>query len=88
LAFTKRTFPEYRPGWFHQLVANKLDAFLADIQAKRSPRLILTAPPQQGKSELVSRRLPAFALGRNPNLQVIATSYSADRAGAIGPLGS
>ena len=28
----------------------------------------------------MSRRLPAFALGRNPNLQVIATSYSADRA--------
>src|SRR5215831_15174237 len=43
-------------------------------------RLILTAPPQHGKSELISRRLPAFALGRNPNLQIIATSYSADRA--------
>ena len=80
LAFTERTFPGYRPGWFHKLVAGKLDSFLADIQAKRSPRLILTAPPQHGKSELVSRRLPAFALGRNPNLQVIATSYSADRA--------
>jgi Terminase large subunit, T4likevirus-type, N-terminal len=29
---------------------------------------------------LISRRLPAFALGRNPDLKIIATSYSADRA--------
>jgi len=80
LHFTERTFSEYRAGWFHRVVAERLDFFLADIQAKRSPRLILTAPPQHGKSELVSRRLPAFALGRNPDLKVIATSYSADRA--------
>jgi len=80
LAFTERTFPEYRPGWFHRAVAEKLDQFVADIAAKRSPRLILTAPPQHGKSELVSRRLPAYALGKNPDLKIIATSYSADRS--------
>lgn len=35
-------------------------------------------PPQHGKSELVSRRLPAYILGRNPDARVIACSYSAD----------
>ena len=80
LAFTERTFPEYRPGWFHRAVAERLDRFVADIAAKRSPRLILTAPPQHGKSELVSRRLPPYALGKDPDLKIIATSYSADRA--------
>jgi predicted phage terminase large subunit-like protein len=78
--FTICTFPEYRPGWFHLEVAAAATQFLADVIAKRSPRLILTAPPQHGKSELISRRLPAFALGRNPDLRIIATSYSADRA--------
>lgn len=29
-------------------------------------------------SEIVSRRFPAYALGRNPDLQIIATSYSSD----------
>ena len=29
---------------------------------------------------MISRRLPAFALGRNPGLKIIATSYSAERA--------
>jgi len=80
LAFTERTFPQYRDGWFHRKMAAEADRFLADVANKQSPRLILTAPPQHGKSELISRRLPAFALGRNPNLQIIATSYSADRA--------
>src|SRR5262249_52755639 len=78
--FTQRTFPEYRAGWFHRVVAEMGDQFLADVLNKKSPRLILTAPPQHGKSELISRRLPAFALGRHPDLKIIATSYSADRA--------
>ena len=35
-------------------------------------------PPQHGKSELTSRRLPAFLLGINPNLKIVGCSYSAD----------
>ena len=48
--------------------------------AKRSPRLIITCPPQEGKSEQVSRRFPAYALGRDPNLRIVACSYSATLA--------
>jgi predicted phage terminase large subunit-like protein len=80
MEFTRRTFPSYRPGWFHEQVAATFDQFLEDVLHRRGPRIILTAPPQHGKSELVSRRFPAFALGRNPDLKIIATSYSADRA--------
>jgi predicted phage terminase large subunit-like protein len=43
-------------------------------------RLMVFMPPRHGKSELVSRRLPAYILGRNPNAQIIACSYSADLA--------
>ena len=35
-------------------------------------RLMVFMPPQHGKSELVSRRFPAFMLGRNPDLRLIA----------------
>jgi predicted phage terminase large subunit-like protein len=80
LAFTERTNPKYRAGWFHKLVAERLDSFLIDVEAMRSPRLIITCPPQHGKSELTSRRFPAYALGRNPDLKIIAASYAADRA--------
>ena len=76
LAFTCYTFPEYRVNWHHRVMAAKLTAF-ADGLIKR---LILCVPPRRGKSELASRRLPAFILGRNPDAKIIATSYGADLA--------
>lgn len=76
--FVLYTYPSYQMGWFHKEVCEALDQFLADIKDKKSPRLILTAPPRHGKSELVSRRFPAFAFGQCPDLQIIATSYAAD----------
>ena len=36
--------------------------------------------PQHGKSELVSRRFPAFLLGRNPELRLIGCSHTSDLA--------
>ncbi|HWQ20089.1 MAG TPA: phage terminase large subunit [Methanotrichaceae archaeon] len=36
--------------------------------------------PRAGKSELGSRMFPAYAFGRNPDLQIIATSYGSDLA--------
>ena len=37
-------------------------------------------PPQHGKSELTSRRTPAFILGKNPDKIIVGSSYSADLA--------
>lgn len=76
--FTTYTKPDYLMGWVHREICDALDKFLDDVRAKRSPRLIITMPPRSGKSELVSRRFPAYAFGRFPDLQIIATSYSAD----------
>lgn len=70
----------FRAGWVHALVCNALDQFLADVIAKKSPRLMITMPPRHGKSQLVSRLFPAFALGRFPDLSFIGTSYSAGLA--------
>jgi predicted phage terminase large subunit-like protein len=33
-------------------------------------------PPRHGKSEIGSRRLPAYILGRNPNAKIITASYA------------
>ena len=37
-------------------------------------------PPQHGKSELTSRRLPAYILGKDPTLKIAGCSYSSDVA--------
>jgi len=76
LDFTTFTKPDYKVNWHHKLICEKLDKFVSG----EIKRLIVCMPPQNGKSELVSRRLPAFLFGKNPNCRIISCSYSADLA--------
>ena len=76
LDFTKHTFPGYQVNWHHALVASYLDRWFAG----EIKRLMIFEPPRHGKSEQVSRRLPAYILGRNPDTSIIACSYTADLA--------
>ncbi len=76
LAFTLHTKPNHRANWHHELLAERLDRVAAGL----CPRLMIFLPPQHGKSELVSRRFPAFVLGRNPELRLIASSHTNDLA--------
>lgn len=70
--FVKYTFPAYKESTFHITYANILNLFAFGIIKK----LMVTVGPQHGKSELSSRRLPAFMLGLNPNLKIGIASYS------------
>ena len=84
LDFCTYTMPEYEVNWHHQLIADSIDRMLLPISHPNALRkLALAVPPRMGKSELISRRLPAFLLGKNPNLQIIACSYSAELSGRI-----
>ena len=74
LDFVSYTMPTYQVNWHHAILANKLQEF-AEGKIKK---LMVFMPPQHGKSELVSRRLPAYLLGRNPELKLIGCSYSSD----------
>jgi hypothetical protein len=76
LAFAAFTFPGYRPEPAHRLIAKALDSAVAG----QTRRLMIFAPPQHGKSELASVRLPAFWLGRRPEDPVILSSYAASLA--------
>lgn len=78
--FIRFTYPNYDFGWFNEELAATLTQFVQDVVDGRQPRLMIFAPPRSGKSEQVSRRLPAWALGKHPDLQFIGASYSADLA--------
>lgn len=78
--FILYTFKDFEMGWFHEEVCNTLDQFMQDVIAKKSPRVIITAPPRHGKSQVVSRDFPAYFLGRNPDKSVIACSYGDELA--------
>lgn len=81
--FVEFTTPDYQFGWFNRDVFRRLDAFLAAVIRRQSPRLMLMAPPRHGKSEAVSRKFPAYIFGRYPDLSIIATSYGADLSSTV-----
>lgn len=76
LGFTRYTFPKFLEAPFHKIVCDKLDKFLEDVIAQKSPRLAFVLPPRHTKSELVSRRFPSYAFGRYPHLKMVAASHS------------
>lgn len=77
--FTRYTKDGYDTNWHHEVLADALDR-LANKEIKR---LMVFMPPRHGKSELVSRRFPAYLLGKNPGAHIISTSYSATLASSM-----
>ena len=55
-----------------------------DAQKGLLDGIVVCMPPQHGKSELVSKYLPAWYLGMFPNRRVILTGYEADFAAQWG----
>ena len=80
IASTIRFNPDYMAGWVHKDIAARLEKFVADVIAGKSPRLMIQMPPRHGKSQLASIELPAWFLGNYPNKEVILCSYAADLA--------
>lgn len=76
--FLDYAMPSYDRQWFHTVIAEKCQQLLEGTLG--TDRLMLFVPPQHGKSEIVSRKFPAWALGINPLLKIVGSSYSADLA--------
>jgi hypothetical protein len=75
-SFVRHRMPGYLMGRFHAEVRDALDGFLAGVDEGLSPRLLITAAPRHGKSELASCHFPAYAFGKRPDASMIATSHT------------
>lgn len=72
LGFVEYTYSRWQTGQHHVEICEALEAL-----AKREiRRLLIEAPPRHSKSEIASRRFPAWYLGHNPEHQIIAASYN------------
>lgn len=78
--FTRYTMPKYRASKHHILLCKTLEA----VDRGEINRLMVFMPPRHGKSELISKRFPAWYLGRKPENQFIASSYSAKLSDSFG----
>lgn len=76
IAFTELTNPAYKTARHHEEIAAHLEA----VERGEIDRLMIIEPPRHGKSELASRRFPAWYLGKNPQSGMVAASYNSDLA--------
>ena len=72
--------PDYIVSDFSRAVCDELERFYDDAKQGLRPVLIFGAPPQHGKSDIVSRYLPAWLFGRGPDLSIGGLSYGKDLA--------
>lgn len=70
----------YQAAKHHRAIA----AALEEVEAGRWMRLIINCPPRHGKSELSSRMLPAWFMGRDPYRNLIMGTYGDDFAEDFG----
>ena len=74
--FARYIKPQLEMTDFHKKYYDILDRFAHG----KIRKLIVSCPPQHGKSEASSRLLPSFLLGLNPDLKIIIGSYNAEMA--------
>lgn len=78
--FIRYMNPDYVVSGFALSVCEELESFYRAVVAGDRPILIIQAPPQHGKSEIVSRNLPAWLFGKNPEFKIGGLSYGKDLA--------
>ena len=74
----------HRPRFKHSSLSLRvccaIDRFVEDVLAGKRPVLVLKAPPQHGKSSLISRCLPPYLFGRLtgdlPAVRIASASYA------------
>ena len=82
LDFAMMMNPKYQRTPAHELIAHKLEQverYVVTGGKEGIGRLMIFMPPRHGKTEL-TKLFQAWFLGRNPDMRVITTSYSADLA--------
>jgi len=80
LSFVKCVWPEFIEGSHHKIIAKKFNK-LASGEIKR---LIVNMPPRHTKSEFASYLLPAWMIGKTPNLKIIQATHTAELAVRFG----
>ena len=72
LSFVKHVWPEFIEGDHHKKIAEKFNR----LAEGKSKRIIINMPPRHTKSEFSSFLLPAWMVGRKPDLKIIQTTHT------------
>lgn len=84
LEYVKYTNQGYKESKFHNYLCNNIQNFMEKNTSSAFDILLLSVPPQFGKSTTVTETLPAWYLGKNPDKKVIICGYNEDFAVRFG----
>ena len=80
LTFVKHMWPDFIEGSHHKIIAKKFN----QLESGEIKRLIVNMPPRHTKSEFASYLLPAWMIGKTPNLKIIQATHTAELAVRFG----
>ena len=69
---------------FHKILCAICQNVVERVERGEQVRILLSTPPQVGKSKSLTEALPSWFIGRNPDLSCIVTAYNADIAEKFG----
>ena len=69
---------------FHKFIANKIQTFVETYTGNPYDILVLSCPPQHGKSLTVTETFPSWYIGKYPDKRCIIACYNDDFAGKFG----
>ena len=69
---------------FHKFLANKIQSFVETHTGNPYDILVLSCPPQHGKSLTVTETFPSWYVGKYPDRRCIIACYNDDFAGKFG----
>ena len=76
MSFVKCVWPDFVEGSHHRHIADKFNK----LASGEINRLIVNMPPRHTKSEFASYLLPAWMVGRTPNLKIIQATHTGELA--------
>ena len=69
---------------FHKFLADKVQTFVETVTGNPYDILVLSTPPQHGKSMTVTETFPSWYVGKYPDRRCIVACYNDDFAGKFG----
>ena len=88
--YLKLCYPQYIMTPFHKYLANLCQTIVQRVEKANQPdaseddmkrgrlKILISMPPQHGKSETITKTLPSWYVGRNPTRSAILTAYNAE----------
>ena len=80
MKFVKHCYDGFIEGAHHKKVAKKFE----QLATTPGSRIIINMPPRHTKSEFASYLLPAWLIGKKPDLKIIQTTHTAELAVRFG----